>query len=65
MDVSANYRVKLKENEMSDKDLDLARELWTMKVTMIPIITGELGTIPKGLERRLENLEIGGRAETI
>ena len=32
---------------------------------MIPIVTGELGTIPKGFIKRLEELEIGGRAETI
>ena len=32
---------------------------------MIPIITGALGTVAKGLVRGLENLEIGGGAETI
>ena len=31
-----------------------------MKVTVIPIILGALGTVPKGLERRLEELQIGG-----
>ena len=36
-----------------------------MKMTVIPIVIGALGTISKGLERRLEELEIGGRAETI
>ena len=34
-------------------------------VTVIPIVIGELGTIPKGLVRGMEELEIGGRAETI
>ena len=36
-----------------------------MKVTRIPIIIGVLGTVPKGLVKRLERLEIGGRVETI
>ena len=36
-----------------------------MTVTMIPIVIGALRTVPKGLVRRLEELEIRGRAETI
>ena len=32
---------------------------------MIPIVFSTLGMIPKGLVRELEELEIGGRAETI
>ena len=32
---------------------------------MIPFINGVLGMIIKGLERGLEELKIGGRAETI
>ena len=36
-----------------------------MKVTVIPIVIGELGTIPKALENRLDDLEISGRSETI
>ena len=39
--------------------------VWNMKVTVILIVTGALGTIPKGLVRWLEELKIGGRAETI
>ena len=35
-----------------------------MKVTVILIVIGALGTIDKGLLKELE-LEIGGRAETI
>ena len=51
-----------------DKYLDLAREmkkLWNMKVTIVPIVTGAFGTITKGLLKGLEDLEVGGRAETI
>ena len=29
-----------------------------MKVTVIPIVIGALGTIPKGLVKRLEDLEV-------
>ena len=36
-----------------------------MKVTVIPIIIGALRTVSKGLVKRLEELEIGGRAKTI
>ena len=35
-----------------------------MKVTMIPVVNSALGTIPKGLVKWVEELEIGGRAET-
>ena len=36
-----------------------------MKVTVIPVVTGTLETIPKGLVKELEELEIRGRTETI
>ena len=36
-----------------------------MKMTVIPILIGALGTIPKGLVKRLEGLEIEERVETI
>ena len=32
---------------------------------VIPIVIGALGTVPKGLVKVLEEMEIGGRAETI
>ena len=60
--------VKLKESEKRDKYLDLARYLkkqWSMKVTVIPIVIGELGIITKGLVQGLEDLEIRGQVETI
>ena len=50
--VPADHRVKLKEGEMKDKYPDLASELkklWNMKVTIIPIVSGALGTVIKGL----------------
>ena len=36
-----------------------------MKLTEIPILIGALETIPKGLVKKLEELEIGGWADTI
>ena len=36
-----------------------------MKVTIVPIVIGALGTITKGLLKGLENLEVGVRVETI
>ena len=53
--------MKIKESEKRNKNLDLASELkqlCNMKVTVIPLEVGGVGTIPKGLVKRLENLEI-------
>ena len=36
-----------------------------MKVTIVPIVIGALGTITKRLLKGLEYLEVGGRVETI
>ena len=51
-----------------NKYLDLARELkklWNMKVTLASIVIGTFGTIIKWLLKDLEDLEVGGRVETI
>ena len=66
--VPVDYRIKLKECKKKDKYLDLARELkkpWNMKVTIIPIVIGAFGTITKGLLKCLDDLDVGGREETI
>ena len=50
--VATDYRVKLKESENRDKYLDFAgelKQLWNMKVTVILIVTGALGTVTKRL----------------
>ena len=60
--VSTDHWINLKESEKKDKYLDLAREskkLWNMKITIVPIAIGALGTIRKGLLKGLEGLEIG------
>ena len=41
------------------------KKLWNMKVTIVPIVIGALGTITKGLLKGLEYLEVGGRVEII
>ena len=66
--IPADHRIKLKECEKKDKYLDFARELkklWNMQVTIIPIVIGTFGTVTKGLLKGLEDLEVGGRVETI
>ena len=66
--VPADHRIKLEEWEKKEKYLDLARELkklWNLKVTIIPIVIGAFGTVTKGLLKGLEDLEVGGRVETI
>ena len=66
--VPTDHRIKQKEWEKKDKYLDLPRELkklWNMRVTIVPIVIGAFGTVTKGLWKGLENLEIGGRVETI
>ena len=36
-----------------------------MKVTIIPIVIGAFGTVTKGVLNGLEDMEVGGRMETI
>ena len=64
----ADYRIKLKEYEKKDKYLDFVRELkklWNMKVSIIPIAIGAVGTETRELLKGLENLEVCGRVGTI
>ena len=66
--VPADHRINLKESEKKDKYLDLARELkklWNIKVTIVPIVIGVVGTVTKGLLKGLKDLEVGGWVETI
>ena len=66
--VPTDHRIKLKEYEKNDKYHDFAREskkLWNMNVMIVPIMIVVSGTINKGLLKGLEDLEVGGRVETI
>ena len=68
MDFAPFSGVKIKESRNIDKYFDLAREqkkLWNMKGTVIPFVVGASGTVLKGLEKRLEELENSGKMETI
>ena len=59
--IPADHRINLKESEKKDKYLDLARELkklWNMKVTIVLIVIGALGTVTKGLLKGLGDLEV-------
>ena len=54
-------RVDDKEVEKIEKYLDLARELkklWNMKMTVVPLVVGALGTPAKALEKRLKTIGI-------
>ena len=44
---------------------ELKKKLWNMKMAIIPIVIGALGIVTKGLLMGLEDLEVGGRVETI
>ena len=58
----------MKESEKKDIYLDLARELnklRNMKMTIISIVIGALGTVTKGLVTGLEVFKIRGRVETL
>ena len=41
------------------------KNLWNIRVMVIPIVIGAYETVPKSLMKRLEELEIRGRTETI
>ncbi len=64
--VPADHKVKMKENVKKDKYL--ARELkilWNMKVKIIIIVIGSLGTVTEELLKGLDDLKIKGRVVTI
>ena len=66
--VLEEHRLKIKESEILEKYLDLVRELkklWNMKVTVRPIVVCALGMVPKDLKKRLGELDIRGRIDTI
>ena len=59
-------RIEQKEKEKVEKYQDLKRELqklWNMKVKVVPIVIGALGTPPKDIKSRVEELGIETRIE--
>ena len=66
--VPADHRIKLKECEKKDKYHDLAwelKKLWNRQVTIMPIVIVAFGTVTKGLQKGMEDLEVGERVETV
>ncbi len=54
-------RVNTKESEKIDKYQDPVREskkIWNMKVVIIPVIIGTLGTTPKNICKRMDEIGI-------
>ena len=63
-EVPYDTKVNTKEVEKIENYKDLARELrklCTMKVTIIPVIVGALGTTPKNICKRMEDIGIKTR----
>ena len=61
-------RVEAKENEKVQKYQDLARELrklWQVKVKVVPVVVGALGTIPMALEKHLKEIGTSVRVELL
>ena len=66
--VPADHRIKLKEYEKKDKNLDLTKKLtklWKMNVTITPIVIVTFGTVTNGLLKGLEDMEIRGRVKNV
>ena len=62
--------MKIKENEKKkiNKYLDLngeQKELWNLRMMVIPMLSGTSWTFPKELENGMKELEIRGRMEII
>ena len=66
--VPGDSTVASKENEKVQKYQDLARELrklWQVKVKVVPVVVGALGTIPKALEKHLKEIGTSVRVELL
>ena len=63
-----DHSVEMKESEKIRKSLNIARDLkklWNIKVMVILIVVGALGTVFKVLEKRMAGLEISARPSKI
>ena len=57
--VPADQRVEISQQTKTESYQDLKRELqklWNLKTSIVPIVIGALGTIPKSLEKHLNEL---------
>ena len=63
-----DIRVAAKEMDKIQKYQDLARELrkiWQVKVKVVPVVVGALGTIPKALEKHLHQIGTSVRVDLL
>ena len=60
LDLASEKKTKKNKNKNQTDKKTKANKLWNMKMMVIPIVIGALGTIPKGLVKGLEDLEIRG-----
>ena len=66
--VPGDTRVASKEMEKIEKYQDLARELrkiWQVKVKVVPVVVGALGTIPKALGKHLDEIGTNVRVDLL
>ena len=66
--VPGDVRVASKEMEKIEKYQDLARELhkiWQVKVKVVPVVIGALGTIPKALGKHLDEIGTNVRVDLL
>ena len=66
--VPGDSRIEEKENDKIEKYQDLERELqkiWIVKVKVIPLVVGSLGSIPKQFVNRLKQIGITVRTAQV
>ena len=59
--VPADHRIEISQQRKIENYQDLKRELkklWNLKTFIAPIVIGALGTIPKSLEKHLNDLNV-------
>ena len=59
MTVSSDRNIALKETEKKSKHKDLELEIqrmWHMKIVVIPVVVGALGTVKKGMVENIERV---------
>ena len=54
-----------KERQVPRPCSGIEKKLWNMKVTIVPMVIAAFGTVIKWLIKGPEDLEVGGRVETI
>ena len=57
----ANHRTDISQQRKTGNYQDVKRELrklWNLKMSIVPIVIGALGTIPKSLEKHLKELNV-------